>query len=46
MDSDRWPKICFMEEIRLILNNKPTKWGKAFYGVLEELEITECCRLI
>lgn len=35
-----------MEEIRLILNNKPTKWGKAFYGVLEELEITECCRLI
>lgn len=46
MEDDRWPKICFMEEIRAILNKKPTKWGKAFSNVLEEIGCNEIVRSI
>ncbi|XP_034935878.1 uncharacterized protein [Chelonus insularis] len=41
MDDDRWPKICLLEEVRGILNNKESAWGKAFAEFCYEIEDTE-----
>ncbi|CAG5075558.1 Protein of unknown function [Cotesia congregata] len=39
MEDSRWPKLCLREEVRNIMNGKPSKWGKA---VVQTLELMEC----
>ncbi|CAD6239434.1 GSCOCG00008685001-RA-CDS [Cotesia congregata] len=46
MKEGRWPKACLMEEMRCIINNRPTKWGCKVIERLEEMEAVEVCRWI
>ncbi|CAG5100868.1 Protein of unknown function [Cotesia congregata] len=39
-------KVCLMEEMRCIINNRPTKWGCKVIERLEEMEAVEVCRWI
>ncbi|KAH0560853.1 hypothetical protein KQX54_009288 [Cotesia glomerata] len=38
MKDDRWPKVCFREEVRLILNKNPTKFGSRMVKALQETD--------
>lgn len=39
MEEGRWPKVCLREEVRNILNNRPTDWGKKVYKSAREMGI-------
>lgn len=36
MAEDRWPRICFLEELRSASNGRPSKWAKAISQTLRE----------
>ncbi|KAK0074131.1 hypothetical protein PV325_008735 [Microctonus aethiopoides] len=39
MEAERWPKICLREEVRNILNRKPTVWDMTLLGVARDMGI-------
>ncbi|KAK0078882.1 hypothetical protein PV325_002008 [Microctonus aethiopoides] len=39
MEAERWPKICLREEVRNILDRKPTVWGMKLLGVARDMYI-------
>lgn len=46
MDSHRWPKICLREEIRGLINNNPTKWGKTLKKAFSDVGDGETISMI
>lgn len=46
MEDSRWPKLCLREEVRNIMNGKPSKWGKAVVHTLELMECEDVLELI
>ncbi|KAK0180574.1 hypothetical protein PV327_002941 [Microctonus hyperodae] len=37
MEEERWPKVCLREEVRAIVNRRPSKWGKELYDSAREM---------
>ncbi|CAG5075454.1 Protein of unknown function [Cotesia congregata] len=46
MEEGRWPRIVMKEEMRGILNGKPTKWGKVVRMTLEKMECEEVIKMM
>ncbi|KAI4475723.1 hypothetical protein M0802_015052 [Mischocyttarus mexicanus] len=46
MAERRWPRICLMEEIRGIRNNKPSRWGSDLGSALRSMGIQDVVEMI
>lgn len=46
MQDDRWPKICLREEVRGVINDKPSQWGRELQGAMREVGDGRLMRLI